>query len=308
MYRRNSTGFTIVELLIVIVVIAILAVIVIIAYNGFTQRATESSLQSELKQIAKKIEVDKQTSGDESYPPGGSGNAPPAGVKAGSRTTLQYSSSGSGSDSLYCVTATQGKISYFISNSISKPQAGVCEGHNDPSSVSVPFTLTWNFDNDSTSAVSSSGAIGGGAISKSAAISNMSRIDYSDVGTVPSYEFRGANDTDTLAKALANQSFYTFPISTQATNWKIDSVEYKAQRTGSSGPRGVSVTLAGDTSMAAANDALLDSTTPMPTYTTGGFSGLSGNQALRLYVYSFYGPAGVRVDDIVIRGTYQQAQ
>lgn len=52
--RNNSTGFTIVELLIVVVVIAILAAITIVAYNGIRQRADTSALQSAASQAAKK--------------------------------------------------------------------------------------------------------------------------------------------------------------------------------------------------------------------------------------------------------------
>ena len=51
--RKLATGFTIVELLIVIVVIAILASISVVAYNGVQQRAKASSLASTLKSAEK---------------------------------------------------------------------------------------------------------------------------------------------------------------------------------------------------------------------------------------------------------------
>lgn len=53
--QNRSTGFTIVELLIVIVVIAILAAITIVAYTGIQNRADESALQSNASQAGKKI-------------------------------------------------------------------------------------------------------------------------------------------------------------------------------------------------------------------------------------------------------------
>jgi prepilin-type N-terminal cleavage/methylation domain-containing protein len=48
--KRNvkSSGFTIVELLVVIVVIGILAAITIVTYAGISRKATISALQSDL--------------------------------------------------------------------------------------------------------------------------------------------------------------------------------------------------------------------------------------------------------------------
>ncbi len=55
--RRNSPGFTIVELLIVIVIIGILAAIVIVAYNGIQARARDSQRQTDISAIAKALEL-----------------------------------------------------------------------------------------------------------------------------------------------------------------------------------------------------------------------------------------------------------
>lgn len=59
----NGSGFTIVELLIVIVVIGILAAITIVAYNGFKDRADEATVKSDLQSLGKKMALfyaDKQ--------------------------------------------------------------------------------------------------------------------------------------------------------------------------------------------------------------------------------------------------------
>lgn len=55
--QKNKSGFTIIELLIVIVVIAILAAITIVAYNGIQQRARDAQRQSDIKTIVKVLEL-----------------------------------------------------------------------------------------------------------------------------------------------------------------------------------------------------------------------------------------------------------
>jgi prepilin-type N-terminal cleavage/methylation domain-containing protein len=50
---KRASGFTIVELLIVIVVIGVLAAITIVAYNGVQERATNSSALSAANQVLK---------------------------------------------------------------------------------------------------------------------------------------------------------------------------------------------------------------------------------------------------------------
>jgi len=55
--RKQQTGFTIVELLIVIVVIAILAAISIVAYNGIQKRARDTTRKSDLASIAKAVQL-----------------------------------------------------------------------------------------------------------------------------------------------------------------------------------------------------------------------------------------------------------
>lgn len=54
MVRNNKTGFTIVELLIVIVIVGILAAITVVAYNGIQERARVSSGKAFASQLARR--------------------------------------------------------------------------------------------------------------------------------------------------------------------------------------------------------------------------------------------------------------
>lgn len=66
--KKTTSGFTIVELLIVIVVIAILAAITIVAYNGIQNRAYDSAIQSDLRQTAGRLEAYKIDNPSDRYP------------------------------------------------------------------------------------------------------------------------------------------------------------------------------------------------------------------------------------------------
>ncbi len=61
--KHRYSGFTIVELLIVVVVIGILAAIVTVAYTGIQQRAQVSAITSELKQWQKLFEAYRAVNG-----------------------------------------------------------------------------------------------------------------------------------------------------------------------------------------------------------------------------------------------------
>ena len=120
---KRQNGFTIVELLIVVVVIAILAAITIVAYNGIQNRAKASAAQQGVAQAAKKV-LSYAVLNSEQYP----ADLVTVGV-TDTDTTYQYSFDNTTSPRKYCITATNGTASYYLSNTISSATAGACDGH-----------------------------------------------------------------------------------------------------------------------------------------------------------------------------------
>lgn len=62
--RQRNSGFTIVELLIVIVVIGILAAITIVAYNGIQTKARDTQRKTDLAQIGESLHLYNTDNGD----------------------------------------------------------------------------------------------------------------------------------------------------------------------------------------------------------------------------------------------------
>ena len=119
-WAKKQSGFTIVELLIVVVVIAILAAITIVAYNGIQNRAKNSATQSAAAQISKKISVWQVTNADQ-IP----ADLATVGVSEASGSNYEYTSSSTS----WCATVTTNGVSYFVSNASKNPKAGGCAGH-----------------------------------------------------------------------------------------------------------------------------------------------------------------------------------
>ncbi len=114
--RADTSGFTIVELLIVVVVIAILAAITIVAYNGINQRANDSSVKNIVSQAFKKVETYKTT--DDTYP----ADLLAAGVPTASGVTFDFRTYGYGA----CVSATKGTSIFHVSTDNPGATYGTC--------------------------------------------------------------------------------------------------------------------------------------------------------------------------------------
>jgi len=153
-WAKQKSGFTIVELLIVIVVIAILAAITIVAYNGIQNRAKSSAAQSTAAQAAKKLaiwqvdnagQVPDQSTFDTIVPSG---------------ATYQYTP---GTNGAYCATVTANNVSYYITESGSTPTAGGCAGHDQNGVAAITNLVVNPSIETAVSYYSVSGGGGGGA-------------------------------------------------------------------------------------------------------------------------------------------------
>jgi prepilin-type N-terminal cleavage/methylation domain-containing protein len=151
--KTKQTGFTIVELLIVIVVIGILAAITIVAYNGIQTRARIAALGTDLSGANKLLAFHYADVG--SYPATLAETNNNQGIKASSGTTYQYTTTGS----TYCLTATNGTLSYKVSDTATTPAQGGCAGHGVGGVAPITnLALNPSFESNTTSAGTANGA------------------------------------------------------------------------------------------------------------------------------------------------------
>lgn len=176
--QSGRSGFTIVELLIVVVVIAILAAITIVAYNKVGDNARAVALKSDLNQSATLLENYK-VDHNGSYP----ADQPTATtvLKPSSDTTFEYTyNSTNNSYLLSAYSKIKSSIVFYISSSNSVATAGLAPGHMGPpaagwtpGNVSPVYTVS-----------SASSYWGGGWPLVSLSFQVQSAPDYRGNGTV----------------------------------------------------------------------------------------------------------------------------
>lgn len=109
MYFLRKKAFTIIELLVVIVVIGIIASVIIVSFSGISQRASIASLQTDLSNSSKIIEIQKSST-DDLYPTSISG----LGLKGSSGNSYTYIPS-SNRDA-FCLQTSSGGLIYSKNN------------------------------------------------------------------------------------------------------------------------------------------------------------------------------------------------
>ncbi len=129
--KRANTGFTVVELIVVLIVIALLVVMSVVSYGAWRTSVTEKVLMSDLNGL--KGAMDSARTFDNGYP-----TTLPARFEASQDVTLNYRY---GTSTAYCVEATSTKApgkQFYLSTypGGGEPTAGVCPAQ--PSSITKP--------------------------------------------------------------------------------------------------------------------------------------------------------------------------
>ena len=147
----KNSGFTIVELLVVIVVIGILAAITIVSYTGISQKATVASIQSDLTNASNILKLDQVTVG--AFPVDiASANTNKGISSCSGSTTCAYVVSSSIAPQGFCLAVTKNLTTYRITND-GTPTLGDCQNYGllvdldagDSMSYPAPFNgTTWN--------------------------------------------------------------------------------------------------------------------------------------------------------------------
>lgn len=177
MRTKKYNGFTVVELIVVIVVIGIIATIAFVSYTSIQRQAREGSVISDLTGAAEQIELFEISAKE--YPDTLAEVNAGEGIPTSKDTTYQYTSTATS----YCLTGTNGNVSYKISNSATKPTEGGCPGHG-VGGVAAITNLVVNPSMASTANVSAAGAPGSNAVSTAGPFSgpNFVRRTFSGSG------------------------------------------------------------------------------------------------------------------------------
>lgn len=124
MFNRNNlksnkptSGFTIIEIIVVVTVMGILASIVVIGYGNWRASTNLTQIKSDLSGAAAAME-DARTF-DNRYP-----LTIPTSFSPSGGTTM--AGGGSGDGKTYCISATVSGVTYHVDNTNNQPQMNAC--------------------------------------------------------------------------------------------------------------------------------------------------------------------------------------
>ncbi len=146
----RKSGFTIVELIVIIVIIGILAAITIVSYTGVSQKATVAVLMSDLASASKQVQLFQATSSTSSYPT--ANNCPTPGATeiciktSGSNTLISnngYIVNNSANPKTFSIIAANGSTSYRATND-SVPAVYTSLATTDPANWIIVGNQVWS--------------------------------------------------------------------------------------------------------------------------------------------------------------------
>lgn len=151
--KRAVSGFTIVELLIVVMVVGILAAITIVAYNSVIDNGRETKAKATAADIANAVSV--HYTRNSGFPT----SLSQVGFESSDDTTYAYTAT----TTTFCAGVDIEGVTYYVSSTESKPSKTNCgvdfENPEDPGDIPLPTPIAeWKFNEGSgSSAADSSG-------------------------------------------------------------------------------------------------------------------------------------------------------
>ena len=196
-HKKQITGFTVIELIVVIVVIGILAGISIVSYGAWRHSATAASVKSDLNNVISAMESARTF--DNSYP-----STLPSSVVASNGNVLTESAT---DGTYYCVDGTNSNdssIAYYVASESKSqgPLNGTCAARPSIPMPAVPTNLSI------TSAVGTTVSLSWTAASNAATYTAQCASDSAFVSGMQSISVSSPTTSGTISGLSSGSSYY----------------------------------------------------------------------------------------------------